>query len=289
MKNTAQSVSTVVVCVVVAALVSWAGSANGIERGGVPVMAIAAIAAFAINWIVFVPSYLAGTERFYDLTGSATYLTCVGLGLGLGARGEPRTVLLGVLVAIWALRLGTFLFRRVTQDGGDGRFDELKTDPWSFLTTWSLQGLWVVMTLAAALAAMTSRHRQLLDGWAVAGGVIWLVGFLAEVVADAQKRQFRRNPDNDGRFITTGLWRWSRHPNYAGEITLWFGIALIAWPTLQGWQYVTLVSPVFVYLLITRVSGLPMLEARASKRWGDDPVYQAYLEQTPVLFPTRRI
>jgi len=288
-KNTAQSISTVAVCVFVAALVSWAGSDTGIERAGWSVMALAAIAAFLINWIVFIPSYLAGTERFYDLTGSATYLTCVGLGVGLGARGEPRNVLLGVLIAVWAIRLGTFLFQRVTKDGGDGRFDELKTDPWSFLTTWSLQGLWVVMTLAAALAAMTTTHRQQLDAWAVVGGVVWLIGFLTEVIADAQKRQFRRNPSHDGRFITTGLWRWSRHPNYAGEITLWSGIAIIAVPSLRGWQYLTLVSPAFVYLLITRVSGVPMLESRAKKRWGDDPVYQAYVDQTPVLFPTRRI
>jgi steroid 5-alpha reductase family enzyme len=111
------------------------------------------------------------------------------------------------------------------------------------------------------------------------------VGFLFEAVADDQKRRFRANPANEGRFIASGLWAWSRHPNYFGEITLWFGIALVALPALSGWQYATLISPVFVYLLLTRISGIPLLEARAKKRWGDEPAFQAYRARTPVLFP----
>jgi steroid 5-alpha reductase family enzyme len=114
---------------------------------------------------------------------------------------------------------------------------------------------------------------------------VWIVGFTVEVVSDRQKRRFRQDPANAGRFITTGLWAWSRHPNYFGEIVLWLGIALIALPALSGWQYVTLISPLFVYLLLSRVSGIPPLESRAEERWGNDPEFQAYKARTPVLFP----
>jgi steroid 5-alpha reductase family enzyme len=103
-------------------------------------------------------------------------------------------------------------------------------------------------------------------------------------VADRQKSAFRSDPANAGRFISSGLWAWSRHPNYFGEIVLWVGVALIALPVLSGWQHVTLVSPLFVYLLLTRISGIPPLERRAEEKWGDDPAYRAYVERTPVLW-----
>jgi steroid 5-alpha reductase family enzyme len=115
------------------------------------------------------------------------------------------------------------------------------------------------------------------------GLLIWIAGFAIEVISDRQKSAFRhRHP---GRFVDTGLWAWSRHPNYFGEIVLWTGIAVIASSTLRGWQWVTLVSPVFVLFLLTRVSGIPMLEKRADERWGDDAAYQRYKENTPVLVP----
>jgi steroid 5-alpha reductase family enzyme len=111
------------------------------------------------------------------------------------------------------------------------------------------------------------------------------VGFAIEVAADQQKRRFRADSSNRDGFIQSGLWAWSRHPNYFGEIALWIGIALIALPVLSGWQLATLISPVFVYLLLTRISGVPLLEARANKKWGEDPNFVAYMRSTPALFP----
>ena len=119
----------------------------------------------------------------------------------------------------------------------------------------------------------------------VPGHAVWLAGFAIEVVADRQKSAFKQDSANDGRFITTGLWAWSRHPNYFGEITLWTGIAIMAVPILSGWQWVVLISPVFVAVLLMRVSGIPMLEARSDKRWGDEEAYQRYRAATPVLVP----
>ena len=274
--------------VAVAAAVGFAGSWGGPRLGAIPVFALCVALAFAINWLVWIPASLWRTERFYDLTGSVTFVAVTSLALvaAPGPDGEASVwrVMLAAMVVVWAVRLGSFLFIRVRRDGSDGRFDKIKVHPLAFLATWTLQALWVSMTAAAALAAIT-----VADGlggvWAMLGVIVWLIGFAIEVVADTQKRRFRADPANAGRFISTGLWSRSRHPNYFGEILLWSGVALMAVPTLSGWRWVVLISPVFVWLLLTRVSGVPLLEARAAARFGDDPAYGAYVKHTPVLVP----
>jgi steroid 5-alpha reductase family enzyme len=252
------------------------------------VFALCVALAFAINWLVWIPASLWRTERFYDLTGSVTFVAVTSLALvaAPGPDGEASVwrVMLAAMVVVWAVRLGSFLFVRVRRDGSDGRFDKIKVHPLAFLATWTLQALWVSMTVAAALAAITVAD-GLGEVWAMLGVIVWLIGFAIEVVADTQKRRFRADPANAGRFISTGLWSRSRHPNYFGEILLWSGVALMAVPTLSGWRWVVLISPVFVWLLLTRVSGVPLLEARAAARFGDDPAYGAYVKHTPVLVP----
>jgi len=269
----------------IGALVILAGSDGSTKVGPIALFAVCGLLAYAINWVVFVPSNRAKTEHYYDLTGSVTYVTVTAVALVLSDNLDARAVIVATMVVVWALRLGSFLFRRVRRDGQDERFDEIKADPLRFFMTWTLQGLWVLLTLACALAIITGMERRSLGWVAIVGMVIWVLGFAMEVVADRQKSAFKQNPANAGRFITSGLWAWSRHPNYFGEITLWTGIAIMALPVLSGWRWATLVSPVFVFLLITRVSGVPMLEARAAKRWGADEEFQTYTRTTPVLVP----
>jgi steroid 5-alpha reductase family enzyme/1-acyl-sn-glycerol-3-phosphate acyltransferase len=272
------------VMLIAAATVAVAAGQNSIYFAGWPVFAITVALAFLIQWLVFIHAFAKQTERFFDLTGSFTYLTVAATALVLG-NGNTRSLLIAVLVSIWAIRLGAFLFSRIRRQGDDRRFRSVKPDFPAFLMTWTLQGFWVSMTLAAGLAAMTSQSSADLDLFAGLGFALWLAGFSIEAKADSQKRAFRANPGNRNKFIQSGLWRWSRHPNYFGEIVLWLGIALIALPALSGWQLVTLISPVFVWLLLTRVSGIRMLEALADKQWADDPEYQAYKSRTPSLFP----
>ncbi len=283
------------------AALAWLGSQNGIHAFGWPVFALCGALAFGLNMLAFVPAFAFQTERYFDLTGSLSYLALVGVALGLGNR-DPRSVLLAGMVVLWAIRLGLFLFTRIREDGSDGRFDTLKPDFARFLMTWTLQGLWVFITLSCALAAMTTRTTgpigggsagshpawgESLDPFAFVGCALFLVGFAIEIAADRQKRVFRRDPANRDRFIQSGLWAWSRHPNYFGEIVLWCGIAIVALPVLSGWQYATLVSPLFVLVLLTRISGIPLLEARGRRRWGDEPAYRDYLARTPALVPRR--
>lgn len=283
-RSTPRAVGATVAVVAVATLFALAGSAGGLKLGGWPVFALCTALAFVVNWAAFVPALLKRTERYYDLTGTLTYVLVTVLALVAGS-GSTLSVVLAILVIAWSVRLGTFLFLRILASGGDRRFDLVKANPWRFLLTWTMQALWVVLTAGAALAAMTSGSDARLGLLGILGLVVWAVGFAIEWAADAQKRAFRADPGNDGQFIRTGLWAWSRHPNYFGEITLWVGVALVALPALSGWQYVTLISPVFVALLLIRVSGIPMLEARAQREWGDDPAYQAYVARTPVLVP----
>jgi steroid 5-alpha reductase family enzyme len=265
--------------------VALAGSQGGARLGGVPVFALLVGLAFLIQWLVFIPSFLQQTEKYFDLTGSLTYITVSVAAVLLAPTVDGRALLLLALVVIWAGRLGTFLFRRIRRDGKDGRFDDLKPSFWRFFNVWNIQGLWVTFTALAALIAITTTTRQELGLFALLGTVVWIIGFAIEVIADAQKSRFRADPANKGQFIASGLWARSRHPNYFGEILLWIGVMLIAVPVLQGWQWIALISPIFVTLLLTRVSGIPMLETRADEKWGGQPEYEAYKQRTPVLIP----
>lgn len=286
--KTRKALISLPIAVVVAVLIALAGSQGGSTVAGVPVFAPGVAVAFVIQWLVFIPSYRAQTEKFYDLTGALTYISITVLLVLLSPGVDARGLLLAAMVVAWAVRLGSFLFRRVTTHGKDDRFDDIKRDAIRFLNAWTIQGLWVVLTAALAWVAITSDRKVGLDGFFWVGLLVWAAGFGIEIVADSQKREFKANPANRGRFISTGLWSRSRHPNYFGEITLWVGVAIIALPVLQGWQWAALVSPVFVALLLIKGSGVPLLEAKADEKWGGQPDYEAYKRNTPVLIPKVR-
>ena len=276
------------ILLVIGALVALAGSQGGATLGGVPVFTILVGLAFLIQWLVFIPAYLFQTEKFYDLTGSITYISVIGVAVCYSRYSialDARSILLAVLVTVWALRLGTFLFGRIQKAGKDDRFDEIKPSFIRFLNAWTIQGLWVTFTAATALVGITTLSRKELDLFALVGFLIWVFGFAFEVIADSQKSRFNADSTNKGKFIRTGLWSRSRHPNYFGEILLWVGIAIIAAPVLQGWQWVAMISPIFVTFLLTRVSGIPMLEKKADKKWGGQEDYESYKKNTPVLIP----
>ncbi|HET6494161.1 MAG TPA: DUF1295 domain-containing protein [Thermoleophilia bacterium] len=271
------------VVVLIGVGIAVAGSQNGSSWHGVPVFALAVGLAFLFQWLAFVPAYLLQSERFFDITGSLTYISVTATAVLLGPALDGRSIVILFLVVIWAARLGAYLFRRIHRAGKDVRFADIKPSFIRFLNAWTLQGLWISLTLAAALAAITTTVRKDLGVFALAGVLVWAAGFAIEVVADLQKSRFRSDQANKGRFIHTGLWAWSRHPNYFGEIVLWVGVAIIAMPVLRGWQWATLISPVFVFLLLTRVSGVPLLEKKADATWGGREDYEAYKRNTAML------
>jgi steroid 5-alpha reductase family enzyme len=251
-------------------------------------LTLLALGAYLIQWLAFIPARALKTERFYDLTGSVTYIAVTLGAISVATSPSGAQWLIASMIFIWAGRLGSFLFRRIHAAGGDQRFDRIKVSSSRFFVAWTLQGAWVVMTSCAALTAILSAAQPPVGAIYVIGTAMWAVGFAVEVMADQQKSRFRADPANEGRFINTGLWARSRHPNYFGEILLWAGIAVMAIPYLSGTQWVVMLSPLFVYALLTRISGIPTLVRRGQELWGDDPAYQAYVASTPRLLPRLR-
>lgn len=284
-RTNGQILVAIAIAIAIGAAISWAGSDGGDRIGSVPVFALCGALAFAINWLAFIPAALKRTEHYYDLVGGLTYITTTIVAVLLSDELDLRATLVAAMVLFWSLRLATFLFRRISKSGGDDRFDEIKHRPLRFFMAWTIQGLWVLLTAAAAFAVITGGVRAPLGIVGIVGLVIWLAGIAIEIAADRQKSDFKADPDNKGKFINVGLWAWSRHPNYFGEIVLWVGMAIVALPVLQGWQWATLISPIFVAFLLIKVSGIPMLEDKADKRWGGEADYEEYKRRTPVLVP----
>ncbi|KAI9750248.1 MAG: hypothetical protein M4579_006550 [Chaenotheca gracillima] len=298
--------------------------------------------AYAIQAGVAIPSILAGTERFYDLSGSLTYLSCTALSLYLpalraraaasaagaakpewpslvasmlgkgGAGGlNWRQVVLSAAVSIWATRLGTYLFQRISKDGSDSRFDQIKTSPPKFFGAFMAQATWVSLCLMPVLA-LNSVPQTALAGLPVLmitdiiGLLLYTGGLSFEVTADRQKNKWveeKRQKQHDEDFLTRGLWSKSRHPNYFGESTLWTGIATAAGGVLLSnvgqlgiglagglWGKLLAltmagVSPAFVTFLLFKVSGIPLSEKKYDKRYGDRKDYQEWKKNTPMFIP----
>ena len=279
MKSLINIIISFVVFVVAIAIANASGSSLVLQ---------AVFIAFSIQWIAFIPAYIFQTEKFYDLMGSITYLTVIWFTLMSSSNESTLTnignIVIVLLISSWAIRLGTFLFLRIKKDGEDKRFRTIKPSASRFFMTWTLQGLWVSLCSMCALTAISSESGIILNVFFYLGVAIFILGFAIEIIADNQKSKFRSIEANKDSFITTGLWAKSRHPNYLGEILLWLGVAVISFSSLSGWQYLTLISPIFTYLLLVYVSGVRMLEERGEKKWGHNEVYIKYKSTTPRLF-----
>ena len=262
---------------------------NSVSLNDYSAVLYSAAICLGIQWLAWIPASLAKSERYYDLTGGLTYLTVVGFTLWAGSQSESpsaRELIVSILVVIWALRLSSFLYLRIHRAGKDGRFDRLKTSPIRFLVPWTIQGLWVFLTMIVVIVINSqAESAPELGIWDAIGLLMWLLGFSIEVIADNQKSAFNTNSENQGKWIDSGLWSYSRHPNYLGEIMLWTGIACFGISCLSGLERVAWVSPIFIYLLLTKISGVPILDRRGLEKWGDQPEYHKYRENTPTFLP----
>ena len=266
----------------VGAAVAWAGSDGGDRVGNIPVFALCGALAFAINWIAFIPSAIAQTEHYYDLVGGITYITVTIAAVLLSTELDLRSAIVAGMVLIWSSRLAVFLFRRIARAGKDSRFDEIKTSLVRFLMAWTIQGLWVLLTAAAALAVITGGKREPLDVIGYAGIVIWLAGFLIEVVADRQKSNFKADPANEGRYIDVGLWAWSRHPNYFAEQGIWISFYLFSVAASGQWINWS-ISGCILLVILFRGSSNFSEEISAGKY----PRYAEYQQKVPRFIPLR--
>lgn len=242
--------------------------------------------ALGVNVLMFVPAYINKTDKLTDISYAVSFAAVSLFGYLLSVRSATQTIVLAC-VLLWSLRLGSYLFIRINWMKRDKRFDGMRENFWRFLKFWLLQGTSVFVVLVAALLAFGGEAADA-DARALAGIGIFLAGLLLEAMADAQKFGFMKNPKNKGKWIDSGVWRLSRHPNYLGEILVWAGIWLVAIGALPelSTKLAALVSPLYISLLLLFVSGIPLLERAADKRWGKDKGYQSYKRQTPVLVPT---
>ncbi|EKG13319.1 3-oxo-5-alpha-steroid 4-dehydrogenase [Macrophomina phaseolina MS6] len=295
----------------------------------VPTIALA----YGIQAAVAVPSIAAQSERFYDASGSITYLACTGVSLvlpvlraryaagTLGTNGllaevlrgrDWRQLALSAAVSIWAVRLGSFLLKRITAENGqDSRFDSIRVSPPKFLGAFMAQATWVSLcalpvVLLNSLPAGSFAALGPLFLTDVIGLALYVFGIVFEATADRQKSQWmeeKKEKKHEEDFLTRGLWSKSRHPNYFGEITLWSGIAVAASGVVAstaglsglglsaglvgrlGAASMCAVSPAFVAFLLLKVSGIPLSENKYDKRYGDRKDYQEWKRNTPMLFP----
>jgi len=290
MNHNIKEYSISLICVLIAFLVSLASSQNGVSYNNYPISIICMALSFIIHWLVFIPSYFYKTEKFYDITGTVAYLsilltTAYLINLVNDEGILLRSIISIIFVMIWAIRLGIFLFKRVIKVGEDKRFEHAKKSFSKFLMFFNISALWVFLTIVNVLTMIINNSDSVTDLFFIIGFTIVIIGFIIEVVADMQKRIFRTNISNKGQFISSGLWSISRHPNYFGEMMIWVGMSVVTIPILIGWQFITLISPIFVIFLLTKVSGINLLEASANDKWGADKNYQDYKDKTSVLIP----
>jgi len=257
---------------------------------------LVAATSFAVNWVAGIHSILNGmTEKYYDFTGMLCYMSCITISAyaAFETQGQLhiRQWVNSALVILWTGRLGTFLFARILRDLKEEKrnpniFDDLREHPLRFMGAWTVQGLWVLLVALPVFVLNTIPDQPPLKLQDVIGWGMWTVGFLCEAFADSQKAAFRKNPENKGRYITTGLWSWSQHPNYFGEILLWCGMVVTCASASNCWAHaLTLLSPLFTAFLLLKVTGIPQMQKAGDERWGHEAGYQTYRKETSLLVP----
>ena len=240
--------------------------------------------ALAVNGAFFAVAAARRTDVVTDLSYSLTFALLAVVLLLTGA-AEPVQLVASLLVVVWAVRLGTYLFRRIMRMKVDHRFDGMRDEPLRFARFWLLQAITVAVVMLPVSYLLDQENPPGLGVWSVVGVAVWLVGLLVEAFADAQKSAFRAKEENSGRFIASGLWRYSRHPNYFGEMLVWWGLFLYAVPVLHGAAFAVVIGPVFITLLLLFVSGIPPLERSADEKYGSDAAYRDYKRRTSILVP----
>lgn len=245
---------------------------------------LALLFSFVIQIIFFVFAAGFKTDKVTDLSYGLSFIL-ISVYFFFKSGHGPTQTLTTLLVCIWAIRLAGFLLRRIFKIKKDPRFDKIRDDFWKFAMFWFFQAISVWIILLPTLVVLLSEKLASTGTLQLVGAFIWLIGFATETIADQQKSKFKNNPENKNTWINTGLWKYSRHPNYFGEILIWVGLFIVASPFLEGYLWLTLVSPIFIIFILTSVSGIPPVEKFANQRYGSNPNYQDYKKRTSILIP----
>jgi steroid 5-alpha reductase family enzyme len=248
------------------------------------IVGAAAVAVFVFMSAVFLIALLIRDNSIVDVAWGLGFILIALTTFFLRPGFEARHVVVSGLVVVWGLRLAVHIFLRNRGRGEDFRYAKWRRDwgrwviPRSYFQIFMLQGI-LMLIIASPVVLVNHSGREgltVLDGLGV---VLWLTGFLFEVVGDYQLKRFKQSPESRGRIMTSGLWRYTRHPNYFGEAALWWGIFLVALSVRGGW--VAIFSPLTISFLLLKVSGVTMLE----KKYKGSEEFAAYARRTSAFFP----
>jgi len=245
----------------------------------------ALVICLAVQAVFFAFAASLKTDKVTDLSYGLTFVLVASWLLTTSGRAhDPVAMAIAAMVIVWGLRLSGYLLRRIIHMKRDTRFDGVREHFWPFFKFWLFQGIAVWAILLPVVIWFAEAAPAAWSVWHGLGAMVWAGGLIIETVADQQKFAFKQSPD--AKWTDVGLWRWSRHPNYFGELTCWWGLFVAIAPNLPGgWWLVALIGPVTITVVILFLTGVPQLETRADQRWGRDPAYQRYKAATPLLVP----
>ena len=277
------ALSTITVLTVIFVL-TYILSLDSILINEIPIVYVFIITILFLNSLFFIHSYFFKTDIFFDLIGSISFISIGITSLIFLPDVDGNQILVFFLLIFWALRLGPYLFIRRLGSGIDKRLSEYFESPLSLYFVWTMNSLWVFMTSISLIVIFSSEENYDFGLVQWFGLLIWILGFIIEVVSDSQKSKF--NKKNKGKFINIGLWKYIRHPNYLGEITIWFGIFVISISYINSiFTSLSILSPIFVFVLLRFLTGVPQLELSSEKKWGNQKEYINYKKEAGTIFP----
>ncbi|MBN1331381.1 DUF1295 domain-containing protein [Candidatus Dojkabacteria bacterium] len=240
---------------------------------------------FAIQITFFSLAAYFKTDKVTDLSYGLTFVFIAVLLYIFGDIQDTSRIILTLMITTWGFRLAGYLFIRIIKIKKDKRFDGIRENFWRFASFWTLQGFSIWLILLPATIFLSSQSVEELKILNVLGFGIWLLGLLIETIADWQKYQFKNKPKNKDLWIQSGLWKYSRHPNYFGELLCWWGIFIYVFPILDGLMLLGIFGPLTITTLILFVSGIPTIEKKYNEKYKNDKEYQKYKESTSILIP----
>ncbi len=240
------------------------------------------LASIIFQIVMFIPAFIFKTDKLTDMSYSLTFIFLALFAFLTNTFSVPKLILL-VIISTWAVRLGAYLVIRINKIGKDARFDGMREKFFKFIGFWLIQGLTVWVVVLSSLNFFINNY----NNWTllIAGLIIWLIGLLMESFADHQKFTFRNNPKNKGKWISSGLYKYSRYPNYFGEFLCWVGIYIYVFQGFNTTSLINLVSPLFILIMLLFVSGIRLLEQSNNKKFGNNKEYQKYKKQTSTFIP----
>ena len=242
--------------------------------------------AFVINTLFFIYAFIRKTDVVTDLSYSLSFFLATTYIYVVHAEKNLLQTMLLVIVVLWALRLGSYLFSRIIVTKVDHRFDDKRNSFVRFGAFWLIQATAVWVVLLPVTLAMGAKDLVINMPFLIGGFVLSLFGLIYETVADHQKTTFKKK--NPKKLITTGLWANSRHPNYFGEILVWWGTLIVVLPYLSGATFLVVFGPVFITLLLLFVSGVNLLEKSWKEKYGKEAYFQEYVRQTSIFIPWKK-